>query len=264
MLTLSFMRHAFVASTFIAIVSGFVGVFVVARNLSFLTHTLSEIGFAGGAFAVFIGWPVLNGMILFTMLSSILVGQMSIKESRREAVTSAVSALFIGLGILFLSLSSANASSATNILFGSVVGINLTEVWQLIYLSIVVILIIFAVYRQLKFTSFDAIGARVSGLNAALYSVIFLIVLALSVSVAAQIVGSLLIFILLTLPAASAKYYTTGTAKMIGLAILFSLAGTWTGLYLGYLTNWPVSFFIAVIEVVIYLAALVYRHHVVD
>ena len=78
MLTLSFMRHAFVASTFIAIVSGFVGVFVVARNLSFLTHTLSEIGFAGGAFAVFIGWPVLNGMILFTMLSSFLVGQMSI------------------------------------------------------------------------------------------------------------------------------------------------------------------------------------------
>lgn len=257
MLTLSFMRHAFVASTFIAIVSGFVGVFVVARNLSFLTHTLSEIGFAGGAFAVFIGWPVLNGMILFTMLSSILVGQMSIKESRREAVTSAVSALFIGLGILFLSLSSANASSATNILFGSVVGINLTEVWQLIYLSIVVILIIFAVYRQLKFTSFDAIGARVSGLNAALYSVIFLIVLALSVSVAAQIVGSLLIFILLTLPAASAKYFTHGVAKMIGLATLFSLLGTWLGLFLGYLTNWPVSFFIAVIEVGIYCCALV-------
>ena len=257
MLMLSFMRHAFVASTFIAIVSGFVGVFVVARNLSFLTHTLSEIGFAGGAFAVFIGWPVLNGMILFTMLSSILVGQMSIKESRHEAVTSAVSALFIGLGILFLSLSSANASSATNILFGSVVGINLTEVWQLIYLSIVVILIIFAVYRQLKFTSFDAIGARVSGLNAALYSVIFLIVLALSVSVAAQIVGSLLIFILLTLPAASAKYFTHGVAKMIGLAILFSLLGTWLGLFLGYLTNWPVSFFIAVIEVGIYCCALV-------
>ena len=102
MLTLSFMRHAFIASTFIAIISGMIGVFVVARNLSFLTHTLSEIGFAGGAFAVFAGWPALNGMILFTMLSSVIVGQMSIKESRREAVISAVSALFIGMGILFL------------------------------------------------------------------------------------------------------------------------------------------------------------------
>ncbi|MBB1086496.1 metal ABC transporter permease [Limosilactobacillus fastidiosus] len=257
MLELSFMRHAFIASTFIAIVSGFVGVFVVARNLSFLTHTLSEIGFAGGAFAVFVGWPVLNGMILFTMLSSILVGQMSIKESRREAVTSAVSALFIGLGILFLSLSSKNASSATNILFGSVVGINLGEVLQLICLSIIVIMVILITYRQLKFTSFDAIGARVSGLNATFYSVIFLVILALSVSVAAQIVGSLLIFILLTLPAASAKYFTHGVGKMIGLAILFSLLGTWLGLFLGYLTNWPVSFFIAVIEVIIYCSALI-------
>ena len=74
---------------------------------------------------------------------------------------------------------------------------------------------------------------------------------------AAQIVGSLLIFILLTLPAASAKYFTHGVAKMIGLAILFSLLGTWLGLFLGYLTNWPVSFFIAVIEVGIYRCALV-------
>ena len=99
MFELSFMRNAFMAGTFIAIVSGTIGVFVMARSMSFLTHTLSEIGFAGASFAVFAGWPALNGMLLFTMLSSVLVGQMSIKESRREAVISAVSALFIGLGI---------------------------------------------------------------------------------------------------------------------------------------------------------------------
>ena len=264
MLTLAFMRHAFIASTFIAVVSGIVGVFVVARQLSFLTHTLSEIGVAGATFAVFAGWPALDGMILFTMLSSVLVGQMSIKESRREAVISAVSALFIGLGILFLSLSSQTASSATSILFGSVVGISANEVHQLIVLSAVVLLITLAVYRQLKFSSFDPIGARVTGVNETLISVIFLLLLALSVSVAAQIVGSLLIFILLTLPAASAKYFTHGVCKMIVLAILFSLLGTWLGLLLGYLTNWPVSFFIAVIEVIIYVVALVYQNYFVE
>ena len=198
------------------------------------------------------------------MLSSVLVGQMSIKESRREAVISAVSALFIGLGILFLSLSSQTASSATSILFGSVVGISVNEVHQLIILSIVVLLITLAIYRQLKFSSFDPIGARVVGINETLISVLFLLLLALSVSVAAQIVGSLLIFILLTLPAASAKYFTHGVAKMIVLAILFSLLGTWLGLLLGYLTNWPVSFFIAVIEVAIYVVALVYQNYFVE
>ena len=74
MFELSFMRYAFIASTFIAIVSGVIGVFVVARRMSFLTHTLSEIGFAGASFAVFAGWQALNGMLLFTMLSSVMVG----------------------------------------------------------------------------------------------------------------------------------------------------------------------------------------------
>ena len=260
MFELSFMRYAFIASTFIAIVSGVIGVFVVARRMSFLTHTLSEIGFAGASFAVFAGWQALNGMLLFTMLSSVMVGQMSIKESRREAVISAVSALFIGLGILFLSLSNQTASSATSILFGSVVGISKREVWQLVLLSLLVLAVVFLMYRRLKFDSFDPVGARVNG---TLVSVTFLILVALSVSVAAQIVGSLLIFILLTLPAAAAKYYATGTAKMIGLAILFALLGTWLGLYLGYVTNWPISFFIAVIQVVIYVSALYYHHRVV-
>ena len=143
-------------------------------------------------------------------------------------------------------------------------GISANEVHQLIVLSAVVLLITLAVYRQLKFSSFDPIGARVTGVNETLISVIFLLLLALSVSVAAQIVGSLLIFILLTLPAASAKYFTHGVCKMIVLAILFSLLGTWLGLLLGYLTNWPVSFFIAVIEVIIYVVALVYQNYFVE
>lgn len=260
MFALSFMRHAFVASTIIAIVSGVIGVFVVARNMSFLTHTLSEIGFAGAAFATFAGWSPLWGMLLFTMLSSVLVGQFSSDESRRESVISAVSALFIGLGILFLSLSNQSASSATSILFGSVVGISLAEVHQLTILSLLVLAVVLLIYRWLKFDSFDAIGARVNGVSGLAISIVFLLLLALSVSVAAQIVGSLLIFILLTLPAASAKYFTHGVAKMMLVAVLFALMGTWLGLYLGYLTNWPVSFFIAVIEVTIYVTALWHRH----
>lgn len=264
MFALSFMRHAFVAGTFIAIVSGLIGVFVVARELPFLTHTLSEIGFSGASFAVFVGWPALNGMMLFTIISSIIVGQMSIKRSRREAVISAVSALFLGLGILFLSLSSKTASSATSILFGSVVGISSNEVWELVGLSVLVLVVTMLIYRPLKFDSFDEIGATVSGVHSTIISVIFLILLALSVSVAAQIVGALLMFILLTLPAASAKYFTHGVAKMIVLSILFAMLGTWLGLYLGYLTNWPVSFFIALVETVIYGCALLYQKYVVE
>lgn len=256
MFEFEFMRNAFMAGTLIAIVSGFVGVFVIARNLSFLTHTLSEIGFAGAAFGLFAGWSPLTGMLLFTIVSSTAIGSLSIKESRREAAISSISALAIGLGILFLSLSNKNASYATNILFGSVLGISHADIIRMMILAIVVIVVMVLLYRQLKFASFDAIGARVNGVKTTLISIVFLILVALSVSVAAQVVGSLLIFILLTLPAAAAQHFSKSTSGMIGLATIFALVGVWSGLALSYWTDWPVSFFIAAIEALIYFSAL--------
>ncbi len=260
MFELEFMRNAYVAGTLIAILSGVMGVFVIARNMSFLSHTLSEIGFAGASFGIFMGWSPLNGMLLFTTISSILVGELSSQvESRRESVISAISGLFIGLGILFLALAQTNSSYATNILFGSVIGISQQNVNQMILLSSLVLVVILLIFRDLKADSFDPIGARVNKVHSSLMSILFLVMLAFSVSVAAQIVGSLLIFILLTLPAASSKYFAHTVFKMTGLAIVFALTGVWLGLYLGYLTNWPVTFFISTIEVIIYAIALFYN-----
>lgn len=254
-----FMQNAYIAGTFIAIVCGIMGVYVVGRNMSFLSHMLSEIGFSGASFGIFMGWPALNGMLLFTIISSVLIGRMSVQASRREAAISAISSLFLGLGILFLAISSKNVSYATNILFGSVIGISRQEVWQVLVLTIVALLFIFFMYRPLKFDSFDHIGASVKGIHTNLVSIIFLVVLALSVSTAAQIVGSLLIFVLLTLPASAAKFVSKTVSGMMLFAIIAALIGVWLGLYLGYVTNWPVSFFIATIECAIYFGALLFN-----
>ncbi|MDN5575931.1 MAG: metal ABC transporter permease [Pediococcus sp.] len=259
MLSFAFMRHAYIAGTMIAVISGIIGVYVIGRNMSFLSHMLSEIGFSGASFGIFMSWPPLNGMLLFTIVSSVLIGQMSSKSSRREASISAISSLFLGSGILFLSLANKNASDATSILFGSMIGISQSEVDQILWLSIAVLVIIFIVYRNLRFDSFDHVGAQVKGVNTQAISIIFLVILALSVSVAAQIVGSLLIFVLLTLPASSAKYFTRTVSGMMVFSIGAALLGVWLGLYLGYVTNWPVSFFIAMIECVIYFGALTWN-----
>ena len=261
MLQYEFMRQAFIASTFIAITAGLVGIFVVSRNMSFLSHTLSEIGFAGASFGVLVGISPLAGMILFTIVSSIAVGGLSNESSRREASISAMSSLFIGLGILFLSLSSKSSSYATNILFGSIVGISSKEVQQLLALASFVIIIFIIFYKPLAFDSFDHIGASASGLKTRLLSVIFLVTLALSVSIGAQIVGSLLVFVLLTLPGATAKYLVHSVPKMILVSVGLALSGVWLGLYLAFITNWPVTFFIATYEVIAYFIGLGYKNY---
>ncbi|RVU70902.1 MULTISPECIES: metal ABC transporter permease [Lactobacillus] len=256
-----FMRYAFLASTFIAITCGVVGVYVVARSFSFLAHTLSEIGFAGAAFAVFLGIAPLWGMLLFTLLGSISVGELSMHSDQKESAISAISALFIGLGVLFLAISGSNSRYATNILFGSIIGVDRQGVIQLVILSIIVLLLIFLVQGQLNFDSFDHIGAVAHGIKTGLIGVIFLVALAMSVSIGSQIVGSLLVFILLTLPSSTARYLGRTIPSMIAWSVGIALIGVWAGLYFGFLTNWPVTFFISLIEVVIYLIA--YFVHVV-
>ncbi|MHA8110499.1 metal ABC transporter permease [Lactobacillaceae bacterium Melli_B4] len=264
MLEYAFMRYGFIASFFISILCGFMGVFVVSRKTSFFTHTLSEIGFAGAAFGLFLGTSPVIGMLIFTILSSLLIGTVGNQVSRREASISVFSGLFIGLGILFLSLANTQSSYATNILFGSIVGIGANDLKTLIILSVIIIVAILAIYRRLKYNSFDGTGSHFNAGYDTVISIIFLILLASTVSVTAQIVGSLLIFALLTIPASAAKYFVHNVWGMIFLTFIFSLIGTWTGLYLSYLTDWPVSFFIATIESAFYLIAISYdklRNH---
>ncbi|GMA70286.1 ABC transporter [Leuconostoc litchii] len=256
MFSYDFMQNAFIAGTIVSIVAGVIGTFVVARNYAFLTHSLSEIGFAGAAFGLWIGWPALLGMMIATSTASLAIGALESTYTKHDNVTSAVSALAIGMGILFLALGHTSSSAATGILFGSVLGISHRDLYLLITLAAIVLITLLFNYRALRQLSFDEAGIFLQTWKQKSVRYIFLIMIALSISISSQLVGSLLIFVLVTLPAASAKYYAKTTVQLIGMAITFALFGTWVGLTIAYLTDLPTSFFIAVIEVLIYLISV--------
>lgn len=251
-----FMQHAFVAGTIVAIMCGVIGVFVIARNLSFIAHTFSHIGFSGASFAVYMGWQPLYGLLLYTVASAVAVGQLGVKVFRRDVSISVVLSIFLGLGLLFLSLSTKQANTMFSLLFGSVVGIGTKQVWQLTGLAVIVLLILFIGYRMLKFDSFDPLGAQAAGLPIQFISISFLLLLSIAVAEAVQIVGALLVFTLMTTPAAVARYLTQSVSKMIVCSSAIAVLGVWVGLTLGYYTNAPVSFFITAFEGFFYFAAL--------
>jgi zinc/manganese transport system permease protein len=256
MLNYAFMQNAYLVGTLIAVVSGFVGVFIVARRMSFLAHTLSEIGFAGAAFGLFMNWSPLLGMLFFTIMAALAIGQLGVQENRSDSLISAVSAVAIGLGIAFLALSQKNASAATSILFGSIFSISTQNILEVLILASVVLVLLLVLFRQLRHFAFDYATAQFSLKNVVLVEIIFLVLMATTVAVSAQVVGSLLIFILMTLPASAALRWGRTVWQMIGLAIAFALVGVWSALALSYYTNVPVSFYIAIIEAGIYFVSL--------
>ena len=251
-----FMQHAFLAGTFVAIMCGSLGVFVIARGLSFIAHTFSHIGFSGAAFSMYMGIDPLNGMLLFTCTSAMIIGRLGIRMFRTDVVISVVLSVFLGLGLLFLSLSSKQANAISSLLFGTILGISTGDVIKIAILSTVVLGVLVIGYKMLSFDSFDPVGSQAAGLPIRFISVGFLLLLSIATAEAVQIVGALLVFTLMTIPAAIAQRLTQSIARMIVLSALIASAGVWAGLVLGFYTIAPVSFFITAVEGTMYFVTL--------
>jgi zinc/manganese transport system permease protein len=249
----AFMRHAFMAGTLVALTAGIVGYFVVLRRLAFAAHALAHIGFAGATGAVFLNLNLFTGLAVFTTGAGIAMGILGDKVRGRDVAIGTVLALTMGLGNLFLNLSTKLAGEATSILFGDLLAISWTQVLLTLACAVGTLLVLAVIYRPLLFASVDPEVAEARGVPVRLLGVLFMVLLALTVSQAVQVVGVLLIFSLLITPAATAHLLTSRPGIGIAYSMGFAAASVWSGLLLAYQIPWPPSAFITVISFVLYL-----------
>lgn len=239
-----FTRNAFLAGTFIALVAGAVGYFVVLRHLSFASHALANIGFAGAAWAVLVSLPATVGLLMFTGAGALGIGTFGKRLRNRDVVIGSLLAWSLGLGTLFIFLYHGYAENAYAILFGQILGVSQGDVVLVVGSSLVALLALAAIYRPLLFASLDEEVAAARGVPVGALSLIFMLILAVAVAVAVQVIGVLLIFALLITPAAVAERITARPAVNLALAILLALLFTWAGLVVAYVQPYPVSVYI--------------------
>jgi zinc/manganese transport system permease protein len=254
-----FMRHAFMAGTIIAIVAGVVGYFVVLRRLSFAAHALSHAGFAGAAGAVLIGVSPLYGLLAFTISGGLAMGALGKRALNRDVQIGTVLAFMLGLGVLFISLYTGYATEAYSILFGEILGISQTDVIITLVAGILVLLIISLFYRPLLFTSLDEDVAEAKGVPVLGLGLLFMLILAITTSIAVQVVGVLLIFALLVTPAAIAERLATRPKGGMLISVSVALIATWLGLFISFYLPYPVSFFIITIVFALYVLVRLYK-----
>jgi zinc/manganese transport system permease protein len=146
-----FVQHAIEAGVVIAIVSGVVSRFVVARNMAFAVHALAELGFTGSAGAILLGVSPVLGLLTGTLITALFIGALGVRVRERDAVVGVVMAFGLGLGVLFLSLYQGFATQAFSILFGTITGVSSGDVALLVTIGIVTLLALAVVYRPLTF-----------------------------------------------------------------------------------------------------------------
>lgn len=250
-----FMQNAYAAGTIIAAVSAVIGFFVVLRGLSFAAHALAHIGFAGATGAVVVGVAPLIGLLAFTTGGGLAMGLMGKRLRGRDVAIGIVLAFSLGLGALFLSIYTRYATQAYSILFGTILGVSTNDVYITLALALVVLSAIAILFRPLIFASVDPEVAAARGVPVAFISSLFMVVLAVAVAEATQVVGVLLVFTLIVAPAATAGYFVRRPGPVIALSLILALLETWAGITMAYYTKYPVSFYIASLGFFVYLGA---------
>ena len=248
-----FIQNAFIAGTCVAIIAAIMGYFLIVRGLTFAGHALPNIGFAGAAGAVLLGIDPVIGLLAFTISAAIAIGILGKALRERDIAVGIIMTFALGLGILFLSLYSGYAERVYSILFGQIVGISQQNVLFTAVSSFLTLILLLILYRPLLFSSFDPDVAEARGVPVNALGVIFLVLVAITVSIAVQIVGALLFFTLLIGPAATTARIVQRPLWVILLAIILGICYTWLGIFFAANGTWPVSFYIATISFAVYL-----------
>jgi zinc/manganese transport system permease protein len=253
-----FVHTALWAGAVVAVVSGVIGVFVVTRGMSFAVHAISELGFTGAAGALVVGLDPVIGVLGGSLLVGLVLGLLSLRGRERDSAIGAVLAFGLGIGVLFLSLYQGYATEATNLLFGSIVGVSDAQLRTLVIVAAIVLAGVAVLYRPLLFSSVDPEIAAARGVPLRALSVGIFLLLALTTAEAIQVVGVLLVLTLVITPAAAAQRLTRRPAVAMLLSVAIALVSTEGGILLSLLKPWPTSFFITSISFAAYVGARLY------
>jgi zinc/manganese transport system permease protein len=253
----AFVQHAFLAGVITAVLAGCLGPIITARNLAFAVHGLAEVGFTGAAGAVLLGVSPLLGVLVATCGAAAVIGVLGVRLRERDIAIGSVLAFGTGLGVLFLSLTTRYATEAFSILFGSILAVSAEDIIRSAAVGLTALAALAVIYRPLRFASVDPEVAEARGVPVRLFSALFLLLLALAVTEAVQVVGVLLILTLLIVPAAAAQRLTAHPGRTTVWSVAIALAATLAGLAGAIATSLPASFFVSTFTFGAYLFARV-------
>jgi zinc/manganese transport system permease protein len=258
-LRLPAVQHALIAATLVAVISGLIGPFVVTRRAAFAVHGVSELSFTGAVAGLVWADNAVLGALLGSLVVATGIGLLGVRESERDAVIGVTLAFGLGVGVFLLSRYHRSARAAQNILFGQIFGVSNGQLLLLLGVAGAVLVAILVLYRPLLFASVDPEVAEARGVPVKAVGLVFLFVLAVTVTEAAQIVGTLLVLSLAITPAAAAHRLSARPAVVAGVSVLFALLASDGGLLLSLTrlnsTNVPASAFITTISFAVYLLA---------
>jgi ABC-type Mn2+/Zn2+ transport system permease subunit len=268
-----FMVSALEAGILVAVLCAIAGTFVVLRGLAFIGDALAHGVLPGVAASLLLGAPGILGASVGSAV--MIVGVNLITKKTRLSSDTAIGLLFVGmlaLGVMIVSRSDSFNGDIVRILFGEILGIDRNDIWLLVAATVAVAVAVVVLYRPFLLLCFDPEQADVAGFSSARYHLVMLVMVAVTVIVSFQAVGTLLVFGMLVAPAGAGALIARQISVMITWASGLGALAVYVGLLLSYhydLAAGATIVFVAVSEFFVVLmvqglrtARLSHREHV--
>lgn len=251
-----FIQNALFASLLISIVVAFIGTYIVARRLVFLSGGITHASFGGIGIAYYFGLNPILGAAVFAVLSAI--GLESLTKGRLMREDSAIGmlwALGMAVGVFFVFLTPGYAPNLMSFLFGNILTISTTDIIQLLALVVAIVAFFMLFYRPILFIAFDDKFAQTQLKSTGLINNALKILIALAIVFSIRAIGIILLISLLTIPANIANLFSKQFKVIIALSGVVSLLSIVLGIVISYSLNVPSGAAIVIILVAIYFVS---------
>jgi len=237
-LQFEFMRNALMAGLLTSVICGIVGTFVVVNRIAFLAGGIAHSAYGGIGLAFFLGLPYIVGTLGFTLFAALIMAAVTLKA--RDRADTFIGVLWAGgmaLGVLLLDLTPGYNVDLMSYLFGSILAVPKSDLWQMLVMCLSVGLIVLFFYNDFLALSYDEEFARLRGVPVKWLYFLLIGMIALSIVMIIRVVGLILVIALLTIPPYIAEKYVRSLRMMMLVSTLLCCMFTMTGLWLSYMFN---------------------------
>jgi len=237
-LQFEFVRNALMAGVLVSVVCGVIGTLVVVNRIVFLAGGIAHAAYGGIGLAFFMGWPYAVGTAGVSILSAGVMASVTLKARHRvDAMVGVIWAVGMAIGVVLLDLTPGYNVDLMSYLFGSILAVPGSDLWQMAAIGIAVISIVTYYYNDFLAMSYDDEFARLRNVPVTFLYYLLLVMVALTVVMVIRVVGLILVIALLTIPPFIAEKFTGSLRTMMVLSSILSCLFTIIGLWLSYLFN---------------------------
>lgn len=251
-----FMQNAVIIGLLASVACGIMGTYVVVRRIVFISGGISHTVLGGMGIAYYYGYHPMHGAVVSALVAAVVIGLVSLRYHQYEdTIIGAVWAIGMAVGILFIYKTPGYNVDLMSYLFGNILMVEKESVRLVACLDAFIILLVVLFYKRFLAVCFDEEYSELQGIGVVSTYLLLLCLIALTVVILIQVVGIILVIALLTLPAATARYFVHSLGQMMILASILGAVCTTSGLIISYQPDLPAGATIIVIAGLAYLLA---------